>query len=610
MTLGYWATLGLVATQAACEARLFVAMPEGAAWVTVVQEKDGQIPEARLLPTTGSRLELPASSSGELTVVGFEQSSLAPLLARVSEAEVAAATVRGLSRCDAPLPAPLWARALVEPDRFEDVPPESLPPLTSSLFDGRSCDSTTLAWEVVCGTEGTACAMRIDQVQGCSYTMGSCPLLGLSGVGLELRGDDRVCVPGPPPSCQHDAEAGPHGVMTCRTAAVGDCELRAFVAAEPRLRMSRRIQVRDVPPRAPTLLQNLAQGERYRLMSGQGYVTAFAVLDDRVVVVVPPDYLETATCEDGRASALHFYAKKTLEPLPIQQSDSCISAVEAAAEGRLFLATFLDRARPGQAGVILFDREGVELSRSSVPISLREGSVMGLTLGADGRDGFIVVARESRATNGEGGRTHLFRASLDGDQALRLGAVQLVSHPDAQRSVELRAPVRHRDLLAFPDPANPTGILWLDPNTLELQHQLFVDGALNLSRRPYVLYAPPVGESLLVATLGNSPRVLVVEDFEIERNALMFEAELAQPTGFARWGEDPRYALVTLFYEDPHAVLFDTQGKHYLPGRLELGFGFPSSVRADGDTAWVLLPWEGSLVEVSPALPQPVGDGS
>lgn len=383
-----------------------------------------------------------------------------------------------------------------------------------------------------------------------------------------LRADGRTCVPKPPSGCRFDPEPGRHGVLRCSTEAAGDCEVRAHLDEGPRLRIERRLHVRDVPPRAAELLDGVAPDETFRLLRARGDLTDFVVLDDRLVAVGQESYTERALCHDGSSSLLYFVSKETPSSIVVRDAPGCVTDLHPTEDGRALLAAVQRRARPEQLEVLLLDREGNELARGAAPVSIRDMAVIdGFTLGSDGRGAFVAVAAEYiERVQDQGTVSHVVRVELEAGRSLRLGPVRRMSAVRSSQHRALGAPVPHQGLVALPDIGSPHGVVWLEPDDLSTRREWFADSSFSLGRRPHVLYAPEGRDMLLAAAVGSGFGVLALEDFELTRGARVYEAPGSQPFALTSWPADLRYALVVSFDGRAYASLFDLDEKHHVPG--------------------------------------------
>lgn len=602
--------LGLTLLLSGCAEEFFLELPPGTRWVSVVQDVEGSVPPARLLRVEQAPVELAGSGEGSITVIGFDEPTLASVMERAPIAALETATIRGMNRCETPLPAPSWARRLGADLRFEDTAVLEVPALTSSLYDDLSCEDDVLLAEVVCGIEGTDCPVRFVHDHACGYAVSSCPSLGLS-TQLRLQGDGRVCAPTPPAGCALDAAAGAHGVFSCSSNTTGDtCLVVTHLRTEPKLEIVRRLQVLDVPPRSPPDLAEVAGPNVHILLGRGGYLADLAVLSDRIVVASNSEYVESRLCPTGDfSSTFHFYTRDGVTPLGSRPSPACVIAMQPTADGRGFVALVREggRAAP-DTHLVLYSADGEPLHRATVPFVPEDGPRFWATSWLSRVDDRSFVA----SLNHVGGtvteldrQTLLVRAQLGEDDVLTMAEPRSFAQAELGRNFELGPAVAHGGQLAVPRSSGAHSVLWLNPDTLATEQEWSASGALNANRIPFFLHASSEREDLLVGALGSSNGLLVLEDFRLQRASKLFEMLQAQPFGMGDWNADPRFVLVTQFSGASYASLYDTVERHYVPGVLPLGFGIPRSAHADGDTVWVVLPWEGAAVQIGPASAEP-----
>lgn len=593
--------LGALLTLSACTETYFLALPENTDWVALVQEVGGQIPPARLVPADGSALELPGASDGNLTVVGFDEPTLSPVMDGASAEARSGALIRGASACDTPLPSPSWARALSSGGDFEESSTDELPPLTSNLFEDLRCIDDQVLGEVVCGIEGMDCVVEFSHDQRCGYTVRSCPSVGLDA-RVTLRGDARLCAAAPPARCRFDAALGPHGVFSCSSDAGVACEVRAHVRKPDRFELRQRIKLLDVEPRRPTEADQRPLESHHRFVEGQGYASSFTVLNDRLVTAsYGGEFSEHATCTVSTRTELHFHDPVSGAAMGTRSSTNCIADLASTEDGAMLVAIEQPGSgpqRPVELALLNATGERRRSVRLEIPLLTNQGWD-GLWLRRI--EGNVFVASLAQTGTADfGQRTFLVRFTVDPSAGIiTLDPPRLYTAAPASRGRHLTGAVSLGELIALPDSANPSGVVWLDRRTLDVVHEWFADGALNLGRRPFFAVEAATGE-LIVNALGATPSTFVFEGPELRRAAREYEQAQTQPMEMAVWPADPRYVLSTSYTGDAHAVLFDAEERHFEPGLLPLGFGMPRAVRTSGDTVWVLLPWEPSLVQVGP----------
>lgn len=585
----------------ACRETFFLALPEGTDWVTLVQEVDGQIPPSRLVRAEHAPLELPGAGEGRLTVLGYDHDTLSAALSGVRPDELSAAVVRGLKDCETPLPRAGWARALDEAGAFEALSPELVPAITSSIYDERTCQNGQVLGEVVCGIEGMDCAVEFIHGDACGYQVRSCSSVGLEAQAV-LRADARLCAPVAPSGCRFDPAVGEWGGFVCTSDAGSVCEVRAHPRPPAKMALSRRISILEAPPKLPAAAADVRLESYHRFVEGQGYASGFAVLADRLVVATYAGaYEERSACVSDATSELRAFDRDTGALLGVKAMSGCVAALEATADGRGLLALeFQETGARRPLELVLLDAEGSERHRQRVEIPFGEEKVWGGSWLSRVEDEVFVASLSQSAGGGTGERSFLVRVRVN----VALGTLvvepprEYAGVPD-HRHRHLTAAVVQGPHLALPDTANPAGVVWLDRSTLEVVHEWFADGALNLGRRPYFAVVTESGE-LLANALGTTPGTFVFEGLELKRSAREYEVDRALPLAMARWPANSRYVLSTSYVDAAHAVLFDTRNRNYVPGILPLGFGLPREARVDGDTVWVLLPWEPSLVQIAP----------
>lgn len=489
----------------ACSTEVFLERPEGAEWISAVQVLDGTAAPMPLLASGESRLSLSVSSRGPFTVVGYSEASLQPWLDLSSAAPAENVSIRGAVGCEPRLPPPVWAREYEEDEGFRAGDTQALPPMTSNLYDAYRCEGEDFAAEVVCEGVTMPCATEVRHLQGCEFSVRTCPFLDVTAL-LSLQPNREFCLDSGPERCGFGAADGSQDALQCPSTGGEACELRLHRTGIARLERHRKIQVLEVPARAPAALDSTSASSKHRLLEGHGYLHDFVVLRDRLVVAARASYGEAHVCEEAAEgpSRLLFFDRESGAFLKESIAPSCLYALEATPDGVGFLAVGVDDSAERVMSLIHADQEGRVLEQAGLSEHLSlDRPVERVRLDSVGDDRFLILVSEHG--NAEVGvRGHLVPVRTPSGSGLELGETRVYATHQADRHRRFASAARHGELIAIADEANPATVLWIDPTTFAVVREWIPNVTFNIGRLPYFVHATSGRPELFVSAVGGA----------------------------------------------------------------------------------------------------------
>lgn len=498
---GVWGWIALCA----CSTEVFLEHPEGAEWISAVQVLDGAAAPMPLLMTSEAPLNLPVSARGPFTVVGYSEASLQPWLDLASATPVENVSIQGAVGCEPRLPPPVWAREYVEDEGFRAGDTEALPPMTSNLYDAYRCEGEDFAAEVVCHGVTMPCPTEVRRLHGCEFSVSTCPFLDVTA-RLSLLPNREFCLDSGPERCTFGAADGSQDALQCPSTAGEACELGLHPTGTMGLELRRKIQVLEVPARAPAALESTSASSKHRLLEGQGYLHDFVVLRDRLVVAARARYGEAHVCEDAAEgpSRLLFFDRESGVFLKESSAPSCFTSLEATPDGVGFLAVGVDDSAERVMSLVHLDQEGRVLEQVGLSERLSlDRPVERVRLDSVGDDRFLILVSE-RGTAEIGARGHLLPVQTPSGSGLQLGETRVYATHQADRHRRFASATRQGDLIAIADEANPATVLWIDPTTFAVVRDWIPNATFNIGRLPYFVHATSGRPELFVSALGGA----------------------------------------------------------------------------------------------------------
>ncbi|MBI2378875.1 MAG: hypothetical protein HYV07_33075 [Deltaproteobacteria bacterium] len=567
-------------------------VPSDIAYVTLIQYGVPAGVESRLIRVEGAPTML-VSASRDLTVVGFDEPQIASIVGtRTIDDSV---TTRLASPCEPRMPTPHWA----VDEEGARVDTRSLPRLTTALFDPGRCAELDIASEVLCGGEPTRCTVGFSSPpeDSCAYSFQPCPELADRPAKFRLREDFSVCAQDRPGDMTLPSAAPPFDLGGLVLPGAIECSVRLHrIPESSEIKVLRRISLVGTEPRAPasSLHSTLTRNHR-----GSGWARDLLVLGGEVVVAKSPEFLEVGTCEeDSLASEIQFYATSDGSLVRTSTGPPCLSSLtnDPTTDGFLGISV---TSSPGQnVELIRFSSDGRIMGRLAFGQLIRQTlryssaailpftSVDSLRLGVlFGQDNRLLGDDPTLAS-------YLAIVSLTADE-LELVSIQQLARTAAVSDAALTEGSR----AVVTDEARKT-VSFVD---LDTGDQLVWTSAFPAARDhiPQAAAWHALSRTALISGVGQDFGLTVFDrDMSRVGTTTFFEKD-GTTTHAAPWPRHRELMLVgAMAGGDAWVAAFDPERVAMIPGGVRIGAGMPGPMVTSGDRVWVLLPHEGSLVEL------------
>ncbi|MCK6551578.1 hypothetical protein L6R52_37445, partial [Myxococcota bacterium] len=541
----------------------------------------------------GQDLPIFARDPSEAVLIAWRDGELAPLGITSDAAGASRARLRAPAECEQRLPRPAWAArwgALGGLVALEEAEREQLAPLTSDWVAARCAPLASVSISAEVGCEDRFCEHTLRSTGACGFelTFTGCARAPVRGA---LHADGSLCLGA-------DADAP-------------SCPVRAFVRPDDAPFTVDRVKVveaaRDVLPDWLTFNGLLVPDLMF-----EGWVHDLELVDGRVVALAG-DGTFGGPCRAGftRGSNLHFFDPATLALTGTATTPQCLTAIAADPEYPAIFGVF---TAAGEWRVGKFDATGRLLASAPVDarttagpgeprrVTFRDHRVLDVEV-LPARD-LVAVLFNPEADTGKEGNGGNVVFTYDRTTLERRGGWD---YPDGQRWV-MTAVDDHTLALARND---ARAIEWLDVDSGPLGASAplrRLDGVFNDDSLLDVAHHPASGTLLVAAT--RDPLLFTVTPRGAARGrAHVFDVDAAPVTALP-WPPDPTRALVAGIVgtgEDRRAVVtrFDPTRPSFDSGTWDLGWGAPTKMLSDDEGhIFVLLPWSGDLVRLTPTRAQ------
>ncbi|MCK6549460.1 hypothetical protein L6R52_26710 [Myxococcota bacterium] len=588
-------------TLAACDrdARVFfdhTKIPDDVAWIgAIVTDAEGSYVTATgLVPVDDGPLRfdaLPARGTLAVELLGWTRATIEAIGGPPSEAALADGQLREAEGCDPVLPGADWGARLDEDGAT--LPALPTPRRLNTQWLDTTCPSLVgrLASDVRC--QLLPCGYFETQ-SGCTLTVELAPCnQGSHRFQVDWRGE----------LCALESSLPECSFVEARTPAIAslDCVDPSRCEVDVYRRVDGPFEADTVP-----LLTGAPQREQSEVgefavrawMPRTGYVSGLAVLRDHVAVTTNDGvFLDRTACSDV-PTRTYFVDRATMQVAGTATTPPCLRELLAWPSGRgLWGVAGSTRAR----SLVELDETGRLLGQH--PLVLPESDVRGyestsILLTRDRRQLFVLFHwMRSRAPMDEPDHGATIVA-LDPatwtqrvlyDQTPRIAWAMTEGDEDQLALVD-----ESDDAVRFVDVTS--GIETIDAR--ELFH------VTSISSGAIMYYAP--NRTFLVPTVGIEPVMHVLRLEEGNAEPITFFEHDAGPMFAAPWPPSPDFVAVasaTPGQRGPRNVyisLFDPRTRRFLPGSTRIGWGLPGQLTSDGEHLWVTLPWEGSLVRITP----------
>ncbi|MBI2377160.1 MAG: hypothetical protein HYV07_24380 [Deltaproteobacteria bacterium] len=535
-----------------------LALDERARFVLVFSEgSDGEAAEASVISfDSAAPLRIPLLE-GHAWVLGYVEDP------RTDLGEPGLRGLRRAARCEPSLPAPISAIFVTEADARR-TPLEEAPSLTTpSLILGcPELSASRFAADLVVGGQSIPCRVRSDPPSECLVRIELSECVGARMTG-HVQPDGRLCL---------DRSS------LCEPLATKKHAVASFECATDPTSVGNLYVVRDDLPLVATAVQVVPDlGFRTSVVSmigsSHGPLRDLTATASGIIVASTPS--SSPACVPGEVASLHRIDLETLEHSVTATLGACIQRLAPQGDDLLAIGVSgttaqLHRIRPG--GSISTEDLG----------QLREGS-SSIALGVFG-DTILGLFDESTV---RGARSSAVR--------IRAGELEWLVFEGQSMA---HATIGSRGILAGDSEADIP--VWIQPEGSTVRSFPQLPHLDSIGIGPPTHHEPT--DRYLLPVISDFPRVAVGTRGEWEGESASLEEPVA-PFAIAEWPADPALALIAGTTIEGHIArisFMEVVEHRYLPGALDIGEGIVSRARIVGRDVWLLLPWTGQVVRVSP----------
>lgn len=519
-------------------------------------------------------------------LVGFDARALFPDAAVPSSLTTTPLTPAGA--CDPALPAPSW---VVRAQRGALSSEESgaVPPLTAAWLKEQCAPPPELALDLRCAEP--RCIVERLELDACTVELRTTGC-ALGNLRLSYQGEALKCLQlsGSPWQCDQDASAPfDRDIFRCDPRDSGRvCTVELIDAARdeaPELEV-RRAVFGELPPAAPDASRHTNFTLPRRLSEvGQGF--DLVALPGRIAVTAIADG-DPVNCPFGQERKLVFFDPETLHPTGTATAPRCLEHL--GRDGENFVGGF-----KGEDGAVMFgrfDRQGRLLRAIDVFDGENEADVLVIAV-RELPIGWALLLDEI---------TH-----MDTEKASRVvfvnRALEVIGHSDVGEFMYALSAVP-------PDRA----AAWIRDGGSGSGLRIFASDGSNSENAPLQILGAYRPSASIVA--GNYLVLFASDDKEISS----YRLDPLEPLGIFGTFAEPGYVIAAETWIDeklilaggasggprtgyqPELYFVDPAESRFLPGKRSLeGLGPITQIRkGEGDTYWMLLPWDGAIARVRP----------
>lgn len=575
---------------------LEVAVPEGVDRVAVVElDAEGAFVAATELVEwrPGSTLPVLAHGANDAILVGWRSSELEA--AGASLDALAGARLQRATGCALVVPTPSWTARWPSEGPIEALDAAIVPPMTASWMRHACGDFSSAELRVDVPCVGRRCPQPVVAPGECTFEVD----LSSCGVGL-VRGsidhEGELCVELASPTwrCARASVDTPFAAaparFTCTEPRGCDVDVHVVPRAADAPFTVDHLRFVDLPPFLPDGLRSRPEIAPWRLTMGYGFDAA--PLDDLVFVTFTdgmPDPCQSRLF----GTWLHGYRSDTFERVVVRSLPACADRLIPDGRGGL-LVTYFDQDRWWLARL---DRAGARVAQTAISVegpNVEASSVV---------DDLVLVEDPPHVAV-------LFGPTAEG-RAPPTITLHDVDTLEERAKVEMplgraysMVDDRHGRLVVSASDSNELAWVRVADARLEGRTTIPFGDLLRAS-----MYRPLVDAErmrVLVPAQGDSTLMSVGRGGDVHARTPFTETFALLTTGIF-WPRGSGHVLFAGGTDhgagDRRVVItsYDPATERFLPRAHELGFGAPSRVFEDAQgRAWVLLPWAGELVRLTP----------
>ncbi len=579
--------LGLLALLGCTERTTLTALPDDIEWVVVARRSPATGERiSALLRVTDGALALAADPDETFDLWGYG-AELAPLLAGVDSAVLAAQPLRDASACESTLPAARWsthlsaARALPHPPDSRSFTADWLAQQCPRVDPGALRASVDCALRSCGAVRVSGCRVEVDLV-GCGHGV-------LSG---QIQADGRVCLVPPAPGAlgtctpRSDPERGLLAGLVCDERGARLCAIDLYDSPSSEPLDLDPIVVADPAPDdvGPDDNDFGIDSRALRRMN------AIPWGDGQLLVTAIP-WGARPGCRDGNPATVTRWSVVDAHHLSIVGSGTTTPCIRELARSAESEAIALAVVGPDDWVLVRLDAQARELQRYALAEQVRlHGTPQAMALTDDGE---VVVLYLS------GGIADAFHRYVRHDPR----TLAPVWTSGAEDGISTFMRVRGR--VAWASEVSGRSIETMDLDSGIRRRPYTIP---DLPREPLevgglLLPEPERGRELIAIVLHDMPGLLVTSGGTTHLTWYApFHRDDAYPTALGMYRGEP---VVTLLSRDParryraDLVAVDPVARRWKPGVSPLGVRVVSAMVDDSHgRTWVIAPWEGSIARL------------